>query len=835
MVKIEQEQNKENVKQARPINYGELIKNFFRIARYEKKYIKPLADRIISEGLIKYIPELRLELKDLENTLLQLFRQDPKIFLEYFKEGLFDRLQFEPDVKELLDLFEIIPRDLHIIPSPIEIENVIPEITDFSRDLNEYKGIICNFIGRYMNIGLIRSIEFRKMAFQCQLCGEEFNTIPSYRKTRERYQTPNFCMNAKCKARNKSDFRLIEEKSEIFEIRSFSIGDIDINKEVDEKKCIILNNISYFIEHVKGINFNEEVEILGILHIDTADIFSRKEDQEVLYYIEVLDMKPKESKIIDEKIIRKLRSELKKNPDYCNEIIDSIHPYSKYIYDYFPAKLLVSLSFITCDSWDENENTRNSLNGIIGGHKGSLKTRMGRAFQEILGQNMFGIIYGSNTTAKGLIPTAQRNNQEKNLVKRYGALAYYHKKTLLIDESQYLKEDALECLKYIDDGNIARALDGTMINAPAKESIILSLNYKTENEAYDYSKPLIKNIGFPEDQLSILDRFDLHYAIPKLKKRINQILFRRNFKPINNIESKERIYNYLFEAKRLYSEGIIISQELINVIEKLNNLFFQEKKPDKIITPREPIIITKIVKGISALRFKKEVDDSDIEYLKKHLINTIIPFQENDLLFKVRIFDMNEIFRKTFVLLSELNKEIPISEHIDFIRDFLESHYFPYHDLVIRDPAITNKINEYMPSETGLYNNRKYRTLLENKENVRYIESIGYVIGKKDNKTYFIKKNYLNEFILRKKMKIDEENAIIKRIEEIFEANKFKALEEKSIRQTLKLEFREELIEKAFDYLWDNGVINSDENNDKLIYFKKEVLLNLKIEKELRD
>lgn len=786
-----------------PINYDKLIEEFFRTKKNEDKYVKPLINRILSGDLTNFIPELKLELEDLDSKLLLLFRENSRDFLDYLKEGLYKRLLFEPDIKELFKFFEINAEDMHIIPNAISFENLIPDITDFSQDLKDYRERVCNFIGRYMNIGLDRSNEFSKMVFQCQLCGNEFETIPIYRKTREKYRIPKFCMNPKCKGRkNKDDFRLIEEKCETFEIRKFSIGDIDINKEIEEKKCIIRKNISYFIDKAKNINLNEEVEVLGILHIDTADIYSRKDEHEILYYIEVLDIKPRESKIINEKIVKKLYEQLEKDPLDCNEIIDSIHPYSKGIYDYFPAKLLISLSFITCDSWDDNENKRNSINTIIGGHKGSLKTRMSRAFQEILGQNMFGIINGSNTTAIGLIPTTQRSNKEKNPEKRYGALAYYHRKTLFIDESQYLKTDALECLKYLDDGKIERAMDGLIINAPAKESVILSLNYKTENESYDCSKPLIENLGFPEEQLSILDRFDLHYAIPKLKKRNNQILFRRNFRSINNIIPKETIYNYLFEAKKLYSKGIKISPELINVIEKLNNYFFQEKKPNKILTPREPIIITKLVKGISALKFKKEVDDSDIEYLKKHLINTIIPFQEDDLLSRIRIIDMNEIFQKTFILLTELEMEIPISEHIDFIREFLESHYFPYNDSQIKDPTITNNIDEYMPEDTGLGRNRKYRDLVEYEENINFLEKKGYIIGKKDNKTHFIHKEFLHKTILN-------------HIEEIFKENKNRPIERDSLVPVLEVDmsYEKNLIINSIDFHIKNKTLIKTKDN----------------------
>jgi len=796
---------KENKKLNKPINYNEIINNFLMEKRIEKKYLIPLKKRIIKDGL-EYIPEIRIELKDLDEVLLNLFQEKIESFLDYFKEVLYEKLRFFPEINEILEKFKIIPENLHIIFDCIDLESLIPEINDTSIDLTEYKGKLCRFIGRYLNIGLENSIEFKKMVFQCQLCNKEFETIPIYHKTREKYQTPTFCINPRCKAKSKLDFRLIEEKCEIFEKRIFTIGDIDINKTIDEKECVISNNITYFIEKVKLINLNEVIEVLGILHIDTADIYSRKDEQDITYYIEVLDLKPKESKIVDKNIIKELKNQIKKESDYCNEIIDSIHPYSKGIYDYFPIKLISSLAYITCDSWNENENIRNSLNGIIGGHTGTFKSRIGQSCQDILGYNSFVMIYGGDTTAKGLIPTAQRNNQEKNLVKRFGAFAYSNKKVLIVNEAQYLKDDAWECFKYLDDGIIIRALDGTMINASAKESVLLLLNYKTENEIYDYSKNLIENIGIPKEQLSILERFDLHYPIPKLKGKIAQILFRRIFRPINNVESKDRIYNYLFEAKRLYSEGIIIPQDLIKVIEELNKNIFQEKKTDKIISPREPIILTKIIKSISALRFKKEVDDSDIEYLKKHLINTIIPFQNNDFVEKIRIIDMNEIFRKTIALLSELYLEISITEHIDFMREFLESHYFPYHDSQIKDPVITNKINEYMPEKTGLRENKKYRVLLEDSKNIKYIEKLGYIIGIKNNKTHFINKKSLNDIILE-------------RIKEISEDNKNIPMEIDGVIQVLEIDmlYKRDLIIDSINYhIKSKYLIKTKENLLKL-------------------
>ena len=94
------------------------------------------------------------------------------------------------------------------------------------------------------------------------------------------------------------------------------------------------------------------------------------------------------------------------------------------------------------------------------------------------------------------------------------------------------------------------------------------------------------------------------------------------------------------------------------------------------------------------------------------------------------------------------------------------------------------------------------------------------IVNVLEEKPGTVEKIELDEIFIGSK-KIEEEDAIVKRIEEIFASNKFKALEEKALRQILVLDFSKELIERAFDYLWDNEIIYPDVNNDNLIYFKK--------------
>ena len=120
--------------------------------------------------------------------------------------------------------------------------------------------------------------------------------------------------------------------------------------------------------------------------------------------------------------------------------------------------------------------------------------------------------------------------------------------------------DALECIKCYEEGVISRALDGTTISASAEGTISFALNYQTEDESYDFNKSLVENLGFPEDQKSILDRFDLHCRIPRNTDKIVEILVNRGddlYQP-KFFVSDEVIFNYFIEAKRIYSNGVKI-------------------------------------------------------------------------------------------------------------------------------------------------------------------------------------------------------------------------------------------------------------------------------------
>jgi len=817
----------------KPINDVGMIDEFLRKKEIEEKYYIPFVNKINSNG---HFLEFRIKLKELNTSLIDLFRKDSRKFIDSFKCSLFERLKFDIEIKEMIKKLEIQYEDLHIIPDPEDLDILIPEIDNLSINLTRYVGKLIRIVGRSQSAGLETSVEWKKLVFECELCGTEFE-IPVTYILGEKYHFPRFCINPKCKAKNKSDFKFIEIKSESFETRYITIADLDIRNSPNEMKGFIMKNTEYFIEKAKEIDIEGDVEILGFLRRDYSDLLRfSKEEQHFKYYVEVLDMKTRKSKKIDPDLIEQIKEKIKKNPNYPEELIDSIHDYSSKIYEYFIVKLLFSLTVISSDSWWVNgirKRKRDSINIIVGGHTGTQKTSIARAFQEILGETNFGII--DETTKVGLLPTIQRSNQkDKDLIKRYGALRYYNKRTGGIDEAENLTYETWYPHKFLGNGRVTRTMDGDKISVPCEGSWYLLLNYKeNENECYDYSKSLPENLGYIVVKApSILERFDCHYAIPNISEIVENVFTKRDFDSEKS-KSDNEIFNYLMYAKSIYPD-IKLSDELKKFVLKFNNLL-SKTDMKTIRTPRNKQIVTKLLKGIAALKFKTIADDDDLEFMKKHLINTLIPYYNNPNIKNIRTIDMNEIFQKTFFLLAELKDEISISEHIEFIREFLENHYFIKSDadeiLGVDDREID--IDTYMPEKFNLKDNNKYRDLMEDQGNIKYYNNIGYAKSIIKNKTCYLNEKAIEKGDLKEdseeikdtktdkdteklyvdvllsgqpRSKINKLTSLMDRLKELFEENNWKPLEKKNIIQILELKgIEKEFVKTSLEALINEG------------------------------
>ena len=739
--------NKAKIKQepTEPIRYKKIIEDFFRTSKFEKKYIKPLINRILSGDLVNYIPEFRLELKDLDNELIKRFRKEPEGFINDFKVGLYDRLSFETDVKDLFELFEIKSKDLHIIPDAIDIENLIPKIIDLTRNKTKFKNLFTIFDGRYLSSGIGKRLGFNSITFRCTSCKSEFekwylNNID------DRIKNPDCCIGLKCK--NK-EFEKIDSDS--FEIGYFTIDDLDFKRSGNPILCIILNNIDYFIEKAKTINLGEDVEVLGILRVSYFDLKSRSgKQQKFEYYIEVFDIKPKKTKSFDEGIIKKLENKLNANPSYFNKLIDSIHPLTYLIDIYFPTKLLNIMSYITGGSWNEKAHIRDTLNSIIMGPPSTYKSKTEESIEYIIGQRHF-MVFECNPqmTPSGLIGTTQRDPDKTTPTVRYGILPLWSDGTIVFDEGHKMPLIVSDVLRCLEKGNTGGLQDATLFQGPTKESVVISQNCVINKDgSFKEDESIFKNLGWEDkNSRSRLERYDLLYIIPipdtfiKMRTLDNEKSLSMGMlldeidndlelddydfpKSTNTIESKIQylLYNYLHKAKEIYRE-IHLSEEDKDPLRKIYREALLDKtdqfKTDTDVNIRSLNICYKVLKSLSALRFSKKVDKSIFNYFKQKCMKLIIPFRDS-LLIQTQSINMDEIFKDIFRNIEK--DEITVKEFISEIRKYMKRNY--YNDK--SEEIFEEEIKDYIGCESTLKDNYYFNKLLNNNEG--WLNTKGYFV-----------------------------------------------------------------------------------------------------------
>lgn len=744
----------------RPINYESLIDDFFRISENEKKYLNPLINRITSEDLFRYVPTLRVELKDLDTKLIERFKNNPEQFIEDFQNRLFNRLTFEPDVKELFELYQLKASNLHIIPDNKEFENLIPRIKDLVRNKTKFLEKFCFFEARYMTMGIDKDNRFSKIKYRCNLCLAEFDVI--YLKNIEKkIKKANFCINGKCK---NTDFDVIKSESDSFEMGSFLIDNLDYNKSGNFVNCYILNNIDYFDERIKSINLGEEVEILGILHINYSDLFSRTEkNQRFDYYIEVYDVKPKKLKFFDDSILQKLEKKLKEESSYLEKLIDAIYPLTYLIDIYYPIKLLNVLSFITGGSWNFPDNIRNTLNVIIGGPKSTYKSSISRNLESILGRRHY-LVHEVNKamTKAGLIGTTQRDSNKLTPMVRYGVLPIMSNGTIVLDESQRTQEDNIDVLRCLERGRVDVHQDGTSFSGETKESIVLSQNFTINNDgSFNHTESLFKNLGWKDNNCeSRLERFDLLYIIPvpdtfiklrtlenESKKSKNVLLEEIAFdleledfdfpREISSIKDKIEylLYHYFHRAKEIYRE-IELPEDIKDDLRNLYRNALIDKqdryKTDTDVNIRSLNICYKVLKGLSSLRFFKKVINTSFNYFRKKAMKFIIPFRDSELI-NTKQIDMDTIFKE--ILSKMTQNEITIKAYIEEIKAYIKRTY--YNDK--SNEMFEHEITDYIGPDYNL-NNYEFKKLLKNNEDWMHKKGFVFELRKGKGNLTVIKK-----------------------------------------------------------------------------------------------
>jgi len=784
-----------------PIDYTNIIEDFFDS---NINYVKNLQNQILNRN--DSFPYIQLRLVDImifDERLYKYIKMNPEKAIEYIRKVLLNKAKLSAELNDfLMEKERCRFESINLSFDLEEVKEDIPLYDNFSLGTKPFVDKLIRIRARFLELKIFRDNVATKISYECVLCGKVFEIV-QFKGKRGKYRVPNFCIERNCKAKGFRDFK-VKGIVEYNEVGYFRIGEIDFSKQ-NEKECYTFCAYDYFSKKAQDMNVNDIIEIIGIIELDYSDIGTRTEDQKIHEIIKVIDFTPIELKTTDSAIIKELYKIFKKDANYHHQILDSIHPITRGIYTFRIFKLINLLSICSADSWDTVIKNRCSINFIVGSNPSLFKGSIVSEFRGILGANNVGRLSGQDSTPKAFVPTSQRG-KDSDFQVRFGSFAYYHRRFLVVDESQAMlgNKELRKPIKYLEEGYIDRGSDGTVLHAEAKLSVGFLMNYVNEeqDEGYNYGDTLRNNLGGIEG--STLQRLDLHYAMHNPPTQITDILEKRMFRKDDRDISVDIIYNYINEVKRIYPIQKISKSMEDKIIAYMRLL--RTKRDIKRQNIRESRTLIRLLCGISAIRLKTEIDESDLVYLQKHLVNLMIPFFESKSIRKLKLIrlDMNEVYQNTVKLLAEIRDEIPIYEHISLIRHFLKSHYFPGRvsspkkELISReilDEAISDSndsvttIDDYMPSEANL-SNYKYRGLFENKENMKYIESIGYVIGKKkDNKTYFIKINYLNGIVLN-------------RVKEIFKDNKNKQIYYDGVIQVLGVDvpYERDLIIKSIKY-----------------------------------
>ena len=467
--------------------------------------------------------------------------------------------------------------------------------------------------------------------------------------------------------------------------------------------------------------------------------------------------------------------------------------------------------------------------------------------ESIIGKRHF-IVYEVNKemTKAGLIGTTQRDSNRIMPMIRYGVLVLYSNGTIVLDEGQKIRPNIIDVFRCLEKGSVGSIQDA-IFEGPAQSSLIISQNCTINSdgsfnpegrrigeEVKSPKEVIFDNLGWvSSNSESRLERFDLLYIIPvpdtfvKLRtleneERISKDLLLEDIandleldfydfpKELVTIRKKIEylLFHYLHNAKEVYRKITLLESNK----DELRNLYKEALigkedrfKTDTDVNIRSLNICYKVLKGLSSLRFMKKVENTSFNYFLKKCMKFIIPFRDSELI-ETRQIDMNQIFKDIFLEMAQV--EVNIKDFIDEIIGYIKRTY--YNDK--SDDVFGEEIKDYIGLAYNLRDNYYFDKLLKNNE--KWLNEQNYFIESGQGKG--------KHTIIRKRGKmLENEIAIVNRIEEIFKTNKYVSLGEKAIREVLEIDFNNKLIDKALDYLWDNGIINLDKNNNNLIRFRK--------------
>ena len=478
---------------SRPINKIQKFEDFYRLFQEKPgayKYQDKIND-IFSKGdntLVIYYEDLL----SFDAQIAEMLRNDPESLLEDAVEAFKNVLKFQSGQLKNKDCFvRISTRDKNS-PLSIPIRGLRAKNID---KLIWFKGIT------------IRSSTIRpqlvKAVFECNICGAQFEVI----QLTTQLNSPKFCVTKNCKAKSRSDFRLISKKSEFIDWQSIMIQEIP----EDLPSGRIPRSVQAILKHdlVDYVKPGDRVTLMGIYKSVLATPTNGLNSNLFKTFTDVnfIDPEDKSEENIElSKEDRKKIEELAKEPYIQRKIARSIAPN---IYGREDLKMACALSLFagTRRTKPGGGYKRGDIHVLFVGDPGTGKSEILKGAVDVSPRGLY--TSGKGSTAVGLTAAVIKDNDTGQMNLEAGAIVLANGGVAAIDEFDKMDTaDRSAIHEGMEQQTVSIAKAGIVATLKSQTAIIAAAN--PHSGRYDAYKTPTQNIRMPP---SLLSRFDLIFVV----------------------------------------------------------------------------------------------------------------------------------------------------------------------------------------------------------------------------------------------------------------------------------------------------------------------------------
>lgn len=568
------------------INKVQRFEDFFRLFQESPgvyKYQDQISDIFTKKANI--IVLLYEDLLAFNSTLSEMLIKDPEALLEGAVEAFTNILRFQGSKLE---------HNSYHVQVKTSIKNV--KLISSFKNLNSTKIsqlVFCR--GIVSGISQIKPVLIRGV-FACNLCGSKFEII----QLTSKLHWPKYCTNKRCKAKIKSDFRLIENDSQYIDCQEIYLEEIYNDLHIDTSGIMIKARLNRNL--VNSVNLGDRIQIAGILKTEDKDMSKKNQLTKFNFCIEVNDIhlfKKNGRSILSRKDIKEIK-DLSQEVNLFEKIADSIFPTFPYDSD---LKKACTLSLF-------GNNERN-IHILLIGNEGVGKSTILRTLSKTFPWSFY--TFGKDKEIS-LIPTISKNEIDGQLYVWSGALNYGKDGHTLIDNLNEISNNEKSKLQHaMEEGKLLIKKGSFQSRQTINTSIIAAM--QPVNGIYNRHKSFRDN--FKKD-LSLLDKFDIiafFDIISDQKKHMNEVdtILDGNQ---NELFSHELLIKYIEYAQLNFRPKFRKDAQ-----DQLKEIFIKIKQncstKDNEITKRYLITVKKLCEAYAKLHLRHVILVKDVEIIEQ--------------------------------------------------------------------------------------------------------------------------------------------------------------------------------------------------------------------------